>query len=196
MNTVGRVPVKQTWAIGGAGVLVFAGLAVFGFHAISVRAATKHQLTTIALEVLRQEALIGSPTHLHSLPKILEQRLVPGSQAALWTQWVWSQTHPHPALRYHVRSVLFSPSGISATVNSSTESTVSLEFVITRTLIPKGQSQVTGAATVFLSRDQGSWRVYGLTYNYSPASTITPPSTALQWDLWHLNPVPPSPQGT
>jgi hypothetical protein len=196
MNTVGRVAVKQAWAVGGAGALLVAGLSVVGFHAISVRTATKHQLTSIALQVLRQEALIGSPTPLHAIPRILEQRLVPGSQASLWTQWVWSQAHPQPALRYQVRSVLFSPSGISATVNSSTDSTVSLDFVITRRLIPKGQSHVTGAATVFLSRDQGSWRVYGLTYNYSPTATIAPQSAALQWDLWHLSPVPPLPQGT
>ncbi|PSR28732.1 MAG: hypothetical protein C7B46_18955 [Sulfobacillus benefaciens] len=194
MNTVRRITVKQAWAFGGSGLLVVAGLV--GFHAISVREAAEHQFTSIALEVLREEALIGSPAHLKAVPRLLEQRLVPGSQAALWTQWIWSQAHPHPALRYQVRSILFSPSGISATMNSSTESTVSLDFVITRTLIPKGQSRITGAATVFLSRDQGSWRVYGLTYNYSPQATTTPPSAAFQWDLWHLNPIPPLPQGT
>ncbi len=189
---------NRRWSFGiwGGTALLGIALLVVGAHIWQQHQAMNQRVSAVAVTVLRQEAFIGSRSSDSQIPSQLTHQLVPGSQAALWTDWVWSQSHPKTPLRYAIKSVRFLASGITASVNSPTSATVSLAFTVTRSLAPKGQSQVTGAATVYLSRSGQSWQVYGLTYNYSPRASITSPSSAYQWDLWHLNPTARLPQGT
>jgi hypothetical protein len=197
---ISRTP-KPLLGASALGIAALVGVAVvLGATVMEHRAAKEAALIHLAEKIMTMEMQVGqrpsSPSQPADVYRPFRRFIVPGSQAAKWTQWVMAQDiaafkGPSPirpvASHWWVRR----PAVI---VHEARETTVQLSIYWWKTFAPRGESTGTATVSVGLQKTAKGWRVNGIGWDSNPGAGPDQPDS-FAYDLQNLAGVTSPPQG-
>ncbi len=188
---------QRTWLVLVIGAVM---LIVVGLIGYSHWQNPKQEIFSVSDQVVKDELLLGPQENAHQL-SLLNQRLVNGSQADFFTQWLAGQlttlVRPNRVqlMATHIHIAKKSLYSLSAT-----RAVVDYRLTVTHIYHPHWSVTTTEVVTMWLSPSgahgapSSIWKVYAINFNYDPISFLGQRSSQ-SYDVWHLENAPAPPHG-
>lgn len=176
--------------------ILMAGTAALGLLGVLAHARMESPQVAVlgvARTVLQGE--VGMNPHDPRQLAQLDRHLVPGSQALFLTQWLWGQAVAgDTASGLSPVSTHVAIADRSVDFPSATRAVVDYRIAVTRAFRPRGSQRTQEIVTFWLEHSEQQWKVYGESFNFDPVDFPGRPVSP-GYDVTHLNPAPPAPQG-
>ena len=157
------------------------------------KAKRTRAMTELAARVLTLELNLGKGTLKEPLAyQPFHRFIVPGSQAAKWTQWILTQDLAAPTLRPKASHWWTRRAAVVTTRHG--HPIVTLNIYWWRTFQPRGESTGIAAVSMRLRHTPRGWKVNGLAWNSNPGLGPNQPDS-FAYDFQKLTGIGPPPQG-